>query len=416
MSTSEVLIVGAGPYGVSVSTHLTGLGVDHTIVGRPMDAWRTHMPAGMFLKSEPYGTDMSCPQAGYDLDGYCRDQGVTNIGRAIPLPVEQFLDYADWYVEKLVPGIKDLTVTEVKPEGGGFRVAFADADSITARQVVVATGILPHFHIPPELSGLPSDLVSHTADHHLFDRFKGRKVAVVGSGQSALETAALLHEAGAETQLVVRSPDAPVWHPRPLPLTTLHQLRLPIVKLCEGWKCVLWSSPAAFRRMPENVRITKARTVLGPRGAWWLKDRVLGKVEVLNGHRVRGAEASGSGVRLLLDGPKQSSIDVDHVIAGTGFRIDTSKFDFLTAGVRDRITTLNNYPVLSRGGESSVPGLYFVGAPAAVSLGPSQRFIAGTHKATGHLARSVAQRAKAHPARSVPSGSSDHDAAFQGTA
>ena len=61
MRASEVLIVGAGPYGLSISTHLRGRGIDHLIVGRPMDTWRTHMPAGMYLKSEPYGSDMSSP-------------------------------------------------------------------------------------------------------------------------------------------------------------------------------------------------------------------------------------------------------------------------------------------------------------------------------------------------------------------
>ncbi len=422
MSSSEVLIIGAGPFGVSISAHLHGLGVDHLIVGRPMDTWRAHMPIGMYLKSEPYGSDMSSPQAEYDLAGYCRSHGTDGIERGTPLSLDTFLDYADWYVQKLVPNVSDVTVTEVKAADGGFRVAFADAEPVTARQVVIATGVLPHFHIPAELSGLPSELVSHTADHHRFDRFRGRHVAVVGSGQSALETAALLQEAGGDTQLVVRRPDHPVWHPKPLPLTPVRRIRLPITKLCEGWKCVLWNSPDVFRRLPQNIRITKAQTVLGPRGAWWLRNRIEGVVDVLSGHQVRGVESSGSGVRLLLDGPKRSSIDVDHVIAGTGFRIDTARLAFLPDELRARIATLNGYPVLTRAGESTVPGLYFAGASAAASLGPSMRFIAGTHNATGQLARSVARRAKVNEGYSMVSAASDEilqskdDTAFQETA
>jgi FAD-dependent urate hydroxylase len=405
MPASEVLIVGAGPYGLSISTHLRGRGIDHLIVGRPMDTWRAHMPAGMYLKSEPYGSDMSCPQAGYDLEGYCRSQQVDGIGRGIPLPIERFLDYADWWTKQLVPDVSDVTVTEIKAVNGGFRVAFADAGPVAARNVVIATGVLPHRHIPSELSGLPPELLSHTADHHQFDGFQGRRVAIVGGGSSALETAALLHEAGGEAYLVVRCPDSPVWGTKPLPLTPLVRIRNN--KLCEGWKCPFWNSPAAFRRLPRDVRAEKARTVLGPLGAWWLKDRVEGAVDILRKTHVRGAEPSGSGVRLQLDGPSRSSLEVDHVIAGTGFRIDLARLTYLPEELRARIATLSGYPVLTRAGESTVPGLYFAGAPAAFGLGPSMRFIAGTHNLAAHLSRSVARRAKRSGGDAVPLGSSD---------
>jgi hypothetical protein len=170
-------------------------------------------------------------------------------------------------------------------------------------------------------------------------------------------------------------------------------------KLCEGWHCAFWNSPAAFRRLPQDIRITKARTVLGPAGAWWLKDRVDGVIEILTGHQLRGAEPSGSGVRLRLDGPQQQAVEADHVIAGTGFRIDIARLPFLPDELRRRIETVNRYPVVSRAGESSVPGLYFAGAPAAVSLGPSVRFIAGTHTSVRQLATSLDRRAKLAPAR-----------------
>ncbi len=401
MSASEVLIVGAGPYGLSISTHLRGRGIDHLVVGRPMDTWRAHMPAGMYLKSEPYGSDMSSPQAGYDLAGYSRSERIEGIERGTPLSLERFLDYADWYVKHLVPDVSDVTVTEIKAANGGFRVAFADAEPVEARNVVISTGVLPYRYIPSELSGLPSELVSHTADHHRFDRFRGRRVAIVGAGSSALETAALLHEAGGDVKLVVRCPDSPIWGTKPLPLTPLVRLRNN--KLCEGWKCPLWNSPTAFRRLPKGVRATKARTVLGPLGAWWLRDRVEGVVEMLDRTHLRGAEPSGSGVRLLLDGPSRSTLEVDHVIAGTGFHVDIAKLAYLPEELRARIATFSGYPVLTRAGESTVPGLYFAGAPAAFGLGPSMRFIAGTHNLAGQLTRSVARRSQGSGRAPVPS-------------
>jgi len=397
MRACEVLVIGAGPYGLSISTHLRGRGIDHLIVGRPMDTWRAHMPAGMYLKSETFGTDMSCPQDGYDLPGYARSERIEGIGRGIPLPLERFLDYSDWYIKQLVPDVSDVTVTEIKAANGGFRVAFADAEPVSARSVVLATGVLPYFFIPPELSALPPELVSHTADHHQFDQFRGRRVAIVGGGSSALETAALLHEAGGEVHLVVRCPDSPIWGTKPLPLTPLVRIREN--RLCEGWKCPLWNSPTAFRRLPKNVRAEKARTVLGPLGAWWLKPRVEGVVDILRKTHMRGAEASGSGVRLQLEGPGRSSLEVDHVIAGTGFHVNIDRLPFLPQDLRARIATFSGYPVLTRAAESTVPGLYFVGAAAAFGLGPSMRFIAGTHNVARQLTQSAARRSQGSKSR-----------------
>jgi len=401
MLTTEVLIVGAGAFGLSISAYLRELGVDHVIVGRPMDTWRTHMPVGMVMKSEPYASAIASPRGGYDVAAYCRSHGLDYVNRVGPLTLQRFLDYADSYTKQLVPDVRDITAARIDGTGGGFRVAFADAEPVTARQVVIATGVRPYAHIPGELSGLPSDLVTHAIDHHHLDRFQGRRVAVVGAGQSALETAALLHEQGTDVRVIARTPKLSWNEPNPAELGPFGQLKRPVTQLCEGWHCAFWYRPAAFRRLPEDMRITKARTVLGPAGSWWLRDRVDGVVDVLTGHQVRKAVPDGTGVQLLVEGPQQSVLTVDHVIAGTGFRIDLARLPFLPEGLRGRIATVNGYPAVSRVGESSVPGLYFVGAPTAVSIGPSARFIAGTHTISAKLARAVAGRSKAAPSRAA---------------
>ncbi len=153
--------------------------------------------------------------------------------------------------------------------------------------------------------------------------------------------------------------------------------------------------------------------MLGPLGAWWLRDRVEGVIDILGKTHLLGAEPSGSGVRLLLDGPSRSSLEVDHVIAGTGFQVDLRRLAFLPEELRAQITTVGGYPVLNRAAESSVPGLYFVGAPAAFGLGPSMRFIAGTHNVAGQLTRSVASRASGGSRGPVPSESADPVAAAE---
>jgi lysine/ornithine N-monooxygenase len=392
MAEDEVLVIGAGPFGLSISAHLSALGIGHRIVGRPLDTWRAHMPVGMRLKSEPYASEIAAPNPGFDVGSYCKQHGIAYNHRVEPLSVEGFTDYGDWFTKELVPGVTDITVTGVDAVAGGFKVSFADADPVTARQVVIASGVLPFARIPDELGGFPKDLVTHTAEHRYLDAFSGRKVAVIGAGQSALETAALLHESGAKVQIVVRRSFVQWVDPNPETITGLGYVRRPVTKLCEGWHCAFWNTPSAFRRLPSQMRITKARTVLGPAGAWWLKDRVDGVIDTLTSQRVRSAEPHGDGVRLTLDGARQTRLEADHVIAGTGFRIELARLEWLARPLRGRIETLSGYPVLSRAGESTVPGLYFVGAPAAVSIGPSARFIAGTHTAVRPLVKSIARR------------------------
>lgn len=395
MQIFDVLVIGAGPYGLSISAHLRAHGVNHLIVGTPMDSFRIHSPVGMMLKSEPHASVIAAPWPGYDVRAFCDSRGIDYVDRIIPLTVERFVEYADWFTAKLVPDVRDDRVTRLTRADGGFHVDFAGSESVIARQVVIATGLQPYRYIPEELSGLPAALVTHTTEHHQLDRFSNRKVVVLGRGQSALEMAALLHEHGAEVRVVARGQGID-WNVRnPEHVSRLGQIRWPVTRLCEGWYCKFYNTPAAFRLLPAETRATKARTAIGPSGAWWLKDRVDGVVETLTGYRVQKADSNGDTIRLFLDGQKETMIEADHVMAGTGFRMDLARLAFLPSDIRTEISTLKNYPVVSRVGESSVRNLYFAGAPAAANMGPSMRFIAGTHNLARLLAKSLAGRARA---------------------
>jgi thioredoxin reductase len=325
------------------------------------------------------------------------------VKRLGPVTLERFLGYADWYTEQLVPRVEDLTVIRVTAAGGGFRVEFEDGPPLIARQVVLATGPLPYARMPEELSGLPTDLVTHSSAHHGLEQFHGKKLAVIGAGQSALETAALAHEAGAIVQIIARRPEIAWAVPVPEHLRLADYVKRPPTRLCEEWKCAFWYTPAAFRRLPVEMQISRAHTILGPMGSWWLRDRVDGVIETLTSHRVTQAAPQGNGVRLQLDGLEQCSITVDHVIAGTGFRVDISRLSFLSEGLHASIAQRDLFPVVNRAGKSNIPGLYFAGAHTAVSLGPGMRFVAGTHRIAGVLARSVAYRVRAGKNRPLPS-------------
>ncbi|MGH3281922.1 MAG: NAD(P)-binding domain-containing protein, partial [Trebonia sp.] len=205
MSDTGAVVIGAGPFGLSISAHLRALGVDHLVVGRTNNTYRSLVPDGMLMKSEPYASTIASPDGTYTLAAFSAEHGLDYVDRVGPVTCDRFIEYVDWYAKRLVPGVRDETVTEVTPLDGGFRVSFADAAPVTARQVVVATGVIPYHHLPAPLAGLPDELITHTAERIELGDFKGRKVAVVGAGQSALEAAALLHEAGANVQIIART-------------------------------------------------------------------------------------------------------------------------------------------------------------------------------------------------------------------
>jgi thioredoxin reductase len=356
----------------------------------------------MCLKSEPYGSVFARPGRGHDLADYCKEHGYAYAKRLGPVTLERFLGYADWFAERLVPQVDDLTATRIATVDGGFRLEFGEAAPIVARQVVLATGLLPYVRMPAELSGLPTDLVTHSSAHHRLEQFRSKKIAVIGAGQSALETAALAQEAGANVQIIARKPEIAWADPLPEHLSIVDYIKRPPTRLCEGWRCAFWYTPPAFRHLPVEMQVRKAHSVLGPMGSWWLRERVDGVIETLTSHRVLQATPEGSGVRLLLNGPEQSSIKVDHVVAGTGFRVDLSRLSFLSEELHASIATRDYFPIVNRAGESSISGLYFAGAHTAVSLGPGMRFVAGTHRIAAVLARSVARQARAGKDRPLP--------------
>lgn len=405
-SPVEVAVVGAGPYGLALSAHLAAAGVDHVVFGEPLVSWRRHMPAGMLLKSEPYGSDIAAPVPGHRLGEFCAARGLAYADRGRPVPLATFVAYGGWYAERLVPAVRRTPVRRLVATAGGFRLTTGSGAELQARRVVVATGLLPFVHVPALLAALPPGLRSHVWDHHDLGRFAGQRVAVVGAGQSALETAALAHEAGVEVELLARRPQLYFSDPYPPRHGLRSAVRRPASPTCEGWPCWCYHHlPDAFRAMPGPWRLEKALGFLGPAGAWWLRDRVEGRVPARTGVAVRAAAAVGARVRLELagaGGEPGGTVEYDHVLAATGYRLDVDRLGFLDPALRAGLRRVGGAPLLDRRFESSVPGLHFVGALAAPSLGPSLRFLAGTGFAARRVT-AVARRQVPAPGR-APAG------------
>ena len=395
---SQVAVIGAGPYGVSIAAHLQMAGLDFRIFGKPMHRWQFQMPRGMFLKSEGCASSLSDPSGRHTLTRYCAGNGLPYGERGAPVALDVFTQYALSFQRDLVPNVEDEMVTAIDTCNDGFELRLANGTVARARRVVVATGLENAAHIPPELAGLPSELVSHSSDYYDLSGFKGKDVTVIGAGQSALETAALLSEEGASVRLVVRKPSLN-WNtpPHTVRRPAYQRLRYPISGLGTGLEAWAYcNAPNLFRHLPQQIRLRKAKDILGPAGAWWLKDRVAGRFQILSSTFVRKAEESGSRVALQATGPDGRTLDLstDHVIAATGYRYALQRLPFLSSGLLSRLRAEHGFPALSANLESSVPGLYFTGVASLNSFGPAMRFIVGADFTARRVASHVAATAR----------------------
>jgi hypothetical protein len=371
VDSSHVAVVGAGPYGLATAAQLRRRGIDVRVLGQPMSFWRT-MPAGMLLRSSRAATNMIELHGEHSIDAFER---ATKTVMAEPIPLERFVAYGEWVQARVVPDVEDRRVTAISRRGDGFLLETEDGRGLEARRVVVAAGIEPFPHRPATFAALEPELASHTADHSDYGRFAGARVAVVGRGQSALESAALLAERGASVEVLIRAARVVWLHGGKTLLGALGPVFYAPTDVGPLWYSRLVSVPGMFRRLPRRAQGRIAARCIRPAGAPWLADR-LGEVTLTFGRSVAAARAVSNHVELRLD--DATTRRVDHVLLGTGYEVDIAKYDFLPPELLGNTARSNGFPRLGPGLESSVPCLHFLGAPAAWSFGPIMRFVSGS--------------------------------------
>lgn len=393
----DTAVLGAGPYGLAAAAHLRGAGVNTFVFGGAMSFWRCNMPRGMLLRSPWPGCHISDPREAFTLDSYGRTRGV---GRIDPLPLERFVDYGEWFQQNVVPDLDHRQVGRVEstPQGG-FQLELEDGCKVRTRRVVVAVGLTGQANRPPVFDQISPSFASHYSEHADFAPFAGRRVAVVGAGQGALESAALLSEAGAAVEVLSRKfaihwlggGPGKVSFQRRLRHAVIGRLNppAPIGPFPLNW---MVEAPGVFRLLPFRAQRSFARRVLRPAGAAWLVPRTSG-VRFRMGVAVTGAREAGGEIEVRLD--DGSTAAFDHVLLATGYRMDIARYRFLSPELLNTIRRVDGHPMLVNGLESSVPRLHFLGAPAARDFGPLMRFVAGTRYAAIRLARQVqAERAR----------------------
>jgi cation diffusion facilitator CzcD-associated flavoprotein CzcO len=398
---TDTIIIGAGPYGLSIAAHLRQSGVPFRIFGRPMDTWVSHMPKGMMLKSDGFASDLYDPQGVLSLKKFCAERGIPYADNGKPVLLETFCAYGLAFRERLVPDLEETNVTYVERLPRGFKVRLENGDVAEARRVVLAIGITHFENVPETLMHLPAQYFTHSARHQEVDTYRGQKVIVIGAGASALDMAGLMHDAGAEVELVSRKPEVS-FHSAPTPKkrSLWQRLTRPSSGLGPGLKSLFFAeSPLAFHYLPGHLRIEAVQRALGPSGGYFIKNKVVGKVPLHLGYSPESAEVRDGKVHLTLrsvDGTTKEIV-ADHIVAGTGYRVNMDNLQFLSDEIRSAVQQTNGSPVLSSNFESSVPGLYFTGIAAANSFGPVMRFAFGAKFTAPRLTKILKKTAVREP-------------------
>ena len=388
----DVAIVGAGPYGLSIAAHLHRHGGPSIrVFGDPMSFWRDRMPSGMLLRSPYVASNIADPDRQLTLSDY---RSATGHQFDAPVPLERFVDYGRWFRGQVAPDADPRWVSRLGRQNGHFELRIGDdGERVTAKQVVVAAGIAPFARVPTVFAGLDNGRVSHASDHRNLSAFAGRRVLVVGGGQSALESAALLRENGASPEVLVRSQR--IFYLRRVPV--VHSMG-PISRLLYAPPDVgpaglsrLVATPDCYRRFPRRWQDRWGVRAIRPAGAAWLRPR-LEDVTITTGRMAATAVPAAEGLDIKLD--DGSRRHVDHVLLATGYDVDITRYRFLAPELLDAIARRGGYPKLRRSFLTSVPGLRIVGAPAAWSYGPLMRFVAGTEFTAPRVARELLGRSR----------------------
>lgn len=384
----EVAIIGAGPYGLSLAAHLRARGVSYRIFGKPMDTWAAHMPKNMTLKSEGFASNLSAPSKGSQIGDYCLERGIAYSDRSIPIAIDTYLDYTKTFRDRFIPDVEETMVTSLSRGADHFELSLYSGERVMARNVVLAVGVTWFAWTPDVLKSLPASMLSHSYAHRDVEQFRGKEVAVVGSGSSAIDLAHLLQETGASVRIVARRKQLQFNSVPDGDPSMLHWIQNPPSTIGKGWGSYFCAeAPLLFYRLPRHMKDRAIASHMHPAAGWFMRDQVEGRVPLMTGRTPVKAEAKdGRALLTLASDAGEETLTVDHVIAATGYEPDVDKLPFLSPSLNEKILRSKRSPLVSDRFETSVPGLYATGLAVMDMFGPLLRFMVGAEFASPRLA------------------------------
>ena len=378
----DLLIIGAGPFGLALSAFARHLGIDHVIVGKPMDFWITNMPEGMYLRSAcDWHLD---PLDVHTIENFLRTQGLTSAD-VEPLSLKFYLNYAQWFQEQKRIEAIPLFVQQLDHMSSAknpFQATMEDGHTIVARHVVIALGFKHFKNLPPDLLELlPTGRYSHTCDLVDFKDLKGKRCLIIGGRQSAFEWAALVSEAGASCVHMSYRHDSPAFAEADWSWVN------PLVDAMvdnPGWFLNL---SQAEKDSVNNRLWAEGRLKV----EHWLESRVMNETVKLwpNTQIVSFDELPSAELVASLD--NGHLLTVDHVILATGYKVNINQIPFLARGnLLNTMTTRNGYPVLDEHFQTNIPSLFITSMLATQDFGSFFAFTVSTRTSAKIIGQTIA--------------------------
>ncbi len=244
----------------------------------------------MFLRSYRKQSSIADPERALSLDAY---EARTGKKLGTPVSLSEFIDYGLWFQQQAQVEVDPRRVGRVTANGAGFELQLSDGEALAAQNVVIAAGIGAFPWKPPPFDALDTPLVSHSSEHTDYTGFRDNRVLVIGAGQSALEAATFLQEAGASTEILVRRPALRFLHGESLNERNglLGRVLYPEWSVGPPGVNLLVGLPTLYRRLPTRIAEPLAYRAIRPAASLRLQSK-LEHVRVSTGRTVKSVDAA----------------------------------------------------------------------------------------------------------------------------
>jgi len=357
---TNLLIIGAGPFGLSMSAYCIQNNIHYLVVGKTMDFWKSNMPEGMHLRSGyDWHLDPAC------IDTFEKFMELRDLDKKDfnPIPLELYLDYAEWFKnQKLINPINSI-VSELiyNDDKKQFSAKLENGEEIISKNVLLALGFKYFKNIPSEFIKIfPEGKFTHTCDIANFDRFKNKKCLIIGGRMSAFESAALLNEAeSSEVYISYR-------HGTPEFAESEWEWVTPLLdKMADNPEWYRGLDQAEKEKIGKRF-YREGRLKMEP----WLRPRLDKDTITLlpNTEVVECRKLSTDKLEISINSGKR--IIADHIIMATGYKVNMLNIPFLRNGnISKKLKLKNGYPELDNNLQTNIPGLYSTSISATQDFG-----------------------------------------------